>query len=263
MSYILDALRKAERDRNLGRPPSLGDVTAAPAASTARGPTPRTLALIALVLALLIATILLWPRHPAAPEPPVAPPVAAAPTPAPSAPAAAPVPQPEAEPEVAAPDAAEMLASDVPAESIDDLMDEPLAPADEEPAPAPEVATPAAPVHEAPLAPEDVETVPFESLPSPPAPSVAEVPGFVEEPPVESDVPLLRDMPSDYRGAFPALRVDVHVYNDDPARRWVMVNGRKAVEGATLSEGPTVSHITPDGIVFDFRGSSTLFPLNR
>ena len=76
-------------------------------------------------------------------------------------------------------------------------------------------------------------------------------------------MPPLRDMPSDYRGAFPELRVDVHVYDDNPARRWALVNGKKAVEGTTLAEGPTVAEIVPDGIVFDFRGRKSMFSLKR
>lgn len=255
MSYILDALRKAERDRNLGRTPSLGDVTAAAARPPSRRPSSRTLALIALVVVLLIATVLLWPRRPA-PEPsPTQAPVAAA-QPAPAAPtAAAPVASPPAPPPeiAAAPPAERTLAPDVPAESIDDLLDESELPADsvEEVEVQPSATVPA-PKAEAPEAPPAPAVVEEESEPAP-----------VEEDAVASDVPLLRDMPSDYRGAFPSLRVDVHVYDEDPERRWVMVNGRKAAEGTTLGEGPTVSRITPEGIVFDYRGASVLFPLNR
>lgn len=265
MSYILEALRKAERDRNLGRTPSLGDVTAPVSRPPSRRPTTRTMALMALVVVLLICTVLMWRRSPV-PEPAPAPPVAAAePVPATQpvpvvAPVAPVAPAAEAAAAPAIPpggtSAERMLAPDVPADSIDDLMDEPQVAAA-----VPDVA---------PIQPDTSGTVPvaampdeaaFDEVPDPVA-EVTEPPPVGEEP-IASDVPLLRDMPADYRGAFPELRVDVHVYDDDPARRWVMVNGHKAAEGSTLTEGPTVARISPEGIVFDFRGRSVLFPLRR
>jgi general secretion pathway protein B len=256
MSYILDALRKAERDRHLGRTPSLGDVTANPPRVRRRRPSPRTLGLLALVAALVICSVWLWPRDPA--RPPVQQALAVAPVP-PAPPLPPPVAAPIAsEPSVPSAAAAALpsertLAPDVPADSIDDLMGDAEVPA----------APPSEPEAEPESEPESAAAEPVE-----PDLSTQELPG--EPVPLEQqettaapEVPLLRDMPTDYRASFPLLRVDVHVYDDDPARRWVMVNGRKAVEGSTLSEGPTVSRITPEGIVFDFRGRSALLPLNR
>ena len=266
MSFILDALRKAERDRNLGRTPSLGDVTATAPRKPSQRPSPRTLGLIALVMGLLIVTVWLWPRHPPVTAPPPkaeAPPAAVAAAPAPSS---EPVPaqpmEPVPEPAPPAPEIATAvptdatLSPDVPAESIDDLMAEP----EPEPEPAAAIVDDVPPPEVAATGPASAPT--GDALEADPAPTLEEAPPPAE-PAAASDAPLLRDMPSDYRGAFPALRVDVHVYDDDPARRWVMVNGRKAMEGTTLGEGPTVSRITPEGIVFDFRGRSVLFPLNR
>lgn len=265
MSYILEALRKAERDRNLGRTPSLGDVTASVSRPPSRRPSTRAMGLMALVAVLSICTVLMWRRSPV-PEPAPAPPVAAAEPvpgsqPVPVVPPAAPVPPAS---EVAAVPAMppggtaaeRMLAPDVPADSIDDLMDEP-----EVVAAVPEVAQMQPDTGSA----ASVAAVPEDTVADEISDPMAEVsePLPVEEEPIASDVPLLRDMPADYRGAFPQLRVDVHVYDDDAARRWVMVNGHKAAEGTTLTEGPTVSRISPEGIVFDFRGRSVLFPLNR
>lgn len=255
MSYILDALRKAERDRNLGRTPSLGDVTAATARAPSRRPSRRTLALIGLVLILLVCTVALWPRgaaptHPASPPAPVA-----ASQPMPQGPATAtPMAVPAAEVSAAAaqPDAAleRTLDPEVPADSIDDLLEEPVPP---------------------PTVPDEGRPVTAGS--SPDEGSAQASAAVADEEPTEPpeleqgepavEAPPLRDMPADYRGAFPELRVDVHVYDPDAARRWILVNGHKAVEGTTLGEGPTVSRITPEGIVFDFRGRSVLLPLNR
>jgi len=266
MSYILDALRKAERDRNLGRTPSLGDVTSPSArVPVSSGPSKRVLALIGLVLGMLALAILLWPPAPEVAAPPA---VAAAPpvTTAVPAPAVSPPSTPPSD-EVALASqnlsedrpADPTVGADVAAESIDDLMDDPGVDASVDP-------------NELPLD-EGVETAPkAPSIARKPAASVesaSKATAVAEAPPPEPEavpadgIPLLRNMPSDYRGAFPELRVDVHVYDEDPARRWTLINGKKSVEGSTLAEGPTISEIRPDGIVFDFRGQTSLFPLGR
>ncbi len=133
--------------------------------------------------------------------------------------------------------------------------EEPELPLEEDVPAAPAAAPSRAKPAPAPAAPAVVESAPAAVVDAPaPEPEAAAAVG---------DVPLLRDMPSDYRGAFPELSVDVHVYHEEPARRWALINGKKAVEGSTLAEGPTISEIRPDGIVFDFRGRPTLFPLGR
>lgn len=267
MSYILDALRKAEKDRNLGRPPSLGDVTSTTArAPAAHGPSRRVLALIALVLGMLVMAMLLWPSAPQVAAPPAVPAIAPAPVPAP----VAATPEPTTDTTIAMqplPDERTVdptVGADVAAESIDDLMDdqaralsaeEPELPLEEDVPAAPAAAPSRAKAAPAPAAPAVVESAPAAVVDTPaPEPEAAAA---------VDDVPLLRDMPSDYRGAFPELSVDVHVYHEEPARRWALINGKKAVEGSTLAEGPTISEIRPDGIVFDFRGRPTLFPLGR
>ena len=70
-------------------------------------------------------------------------------------------------------------------------------------------------------------------------------------------------MPDAYRSAFPELNLDVHVHDAEPDRRWIMINGKKSVEGATLSQGPTVEEITEDGVIYRFRGELVKVPLNR
>lgn len=73
----------------------------------------------------------------------------------------------------------------------------------------------------------------------------------------------IRDMPFEYRQAFPGLRIEVHVYDVSPERRWAMINGAKVVEGTVLLEGPRVVEIAQDGIVFDWKGRHARLPLNR
>jgi general secretion pathway protein B len=57
------------------------------------------------------------------------------------------------------------------------------------------------------------------------------------------------------RGGMPELHLDLHVYANVPAQRFIFVNSRKYREGDTMQEGPLVEQITPDGAVLNFRGS--------
>ncbi len=60
--------------------------------------------------------------------------------------------------------------------------------------------------------------------------------------------------------SIPDLRLDIHVYSNDPAERFVFVNMRKYTEGQMLSEGPTIERITPDGAVLNQQGLRFLLP---
>jgi len=54
---------------------------------------------------------------------------------------------------------------------------------------------------------------------------------------------------------LPDLRLDLHVYAVDPAQRFVFINMRKLREGETLPEGVRVDHITQTGAQLSYRGT--------
>jgi general secretion pathway protein B len=60
--------------------------------------------------------------------------------------------------------------------------------------------------------------------------------------------------------ALPELHLDVHVFATRSAERFVFINMRKYHEGATLQEGPTVERIRRDGVILDYRGVRFLLP---
>jgi general secretion pathway protein B len=60
--------------------------------------------------------------------------------------------------------------------------------------------------------------------------------------------------------ALPELHLDVHVYGTKAADRFVYVNSRKYHEGARLQEGPTVEHIRRDGVVLSYQGLRFILP---
>ena len=59
---------------------------------------------------------------------------------------------------------------------------------------------------------------------------------------------------------LPDLKLDIHVFATNPAERFVFVNMRKYLEGQTLQEGPTVEKITNDGVVLNQNGLRYVLP---
>jgi general secretion pathway protein B len=60
--------------------------------------------------------------------------------------------------------------------------------------------------------------------------------------------------------ALPELHLDVHVYATKPADRFVYINMRKYKEGNTLQEGPVLEKIRRDGVVLNYQGLRFVLP---
>ena len=56
------------------------------------------------------------------------------------------------------------------------------------------------------------------------------------------------------------LHLDIHVYSEKPADRFVFINMVRHREKSRLAEGPLVREITPEGVVLDYRGTRFLLP---
>jgi general secretion pathway protein B len=57
---------------------------------------------------------------------------------------------------------------------------------------------------------------------------------------------------------LPELHLDIHVYSEQPAERFVFINMSKYKEDGTLAEGPVVKEIVPEGVVLEHRGTRFL-----
>ena len=90
--------------------------------------------------------------------------------------------------------------------------------------------------------------------PAPPAAAVAPAPG------PGPTLPRLGDLPAGERNALPPLKVSMHVYADEPAQRFVIVDGRRHVEGDVVAEGLVVGEIRRDGVVLSLHGRALLLP---
>lgn len=54
-------------------------------------------------------------------------------------------------------------------------------------------------------------------------------------------------------------RLDVHVYDDDPQRRFLLVELKKYREGDTLANGAVIEEILPEGVRMFYRGTRFIY----
>lgn len=74
-------------------------------------------------------------------------------------------------------------------------------------------------------------------------------------------VPLFAELPDDVRRQVPALKLGGLVYSAAPASRMVLVNGDVQREGSTVAPGLTLERINPKSAVFALRGQRFEVPL--
>jgi general secretion pathway protein B len=66
--------------------------------------------------------------------------------------------------------------------------------------------------------------------------------------------PRLGRLPYDLQQAVRPLRLDVHVYDEDPAGRFVMINGQTFAQGADIKAGLVLERIAREGAVLSWKG---------
>ena len=234
MSLILEALRKSEAERRRGEAPDLY-AELPPLARTQRRPMPIWLWLVIGVAVLAVA---LWLVQSVRQAP--------------------------------APAAVEAIASDT---ADGDVA--PTVVADADPPrptpPAPTTSTPVRPVVSTPNpAPDIVLAEPPDVASPPPAPAAAPDIAAVTPPPVAapetlpvppppvpvaSDADLLRlaDLSAAQRKQLPPLKISMHMWNDAPAQRFVIIDGTRLVEGDRIGDA-VLEAIKADGVVLNWNG---------
>jgi len=73
-------------------------------------------------------------------------------------------------------------------------------------------------------------------------------------------VPLYQDAAATAGASIPQLRLDLHVFAQRPQDRFVMINMHKLREGDSLPEGVHVDSITPEGAVLSYGAARFLLP---
>ncbi|AKU22137.1 general secretion pathway protein GspB [Massilia sp. NR 4-1] len=239
MSYILEALQKAQAERQLGEAPTIHAPTLERGATrTARsGKRPLVLALVLMSAAVagLLAMLLRSPAQPPAAQLPASAAPTAAPAPAAATPAAvqaesvvAPartaasaVPQ-----AVSAPIAAAPAAAPVPVKASD-IADAPK--------PASKVGVKAARAH---VAEEAGGKAPAAAAPA-------------EQ---EERAQLLRELPEPIQRAIPQISMSGYMYSKNPADRLILIDKVLRREGEEVAPGLVLEKLQAKGAVFSFRG---------
>ncbi|NNF60869.1 MAG: general secretion pathway protein GspB [Gammaproteobacteria bacterium] len=72
--------------------------------------------------------------------------------------------------------------------------------------------------------------------------------------PAAEQLPGYKELVLSGRARLPDFHLDIHVYAADRSSRFVFVNNRKYKEGDSLDEGGTVERITAAGVVLNHRG---------
>jgi len=230
MSYILEALKKSEQQREIGHVPGISSVHE----NTAKSVTGNWLWLIVTVLLLNagLLVLLLWPESESEPE---------------SATLSAPVREQPVQVQQHRPAAAPLVSQPPPVEKP-----VPRVPQTADIAPLPESPAPDVVKTETVAKPVVQEAV--IAAASPAQPQVVHTP----RPPVKAAAPALPVWPQIPTNLFQQLsgnlRLDVHVFSDQPQKRFVLINMKKYKQGEKLQEGPQLDEITLEGAILSFHG---------
>ncbi|MGB4335905.1 MAG: general secretion pathway protein GspB, partial [Chromatiaceae bacterium] len=66
--------------------------------------------------------------------------------------------------------------------------------------------------------------------------------------------PQERRLPREVEERLPSFLLTVHIYDAEPAKRFVMIDGRKLRQGDASRGGILVEEILPDGVALSFEG---------
>lgn len=274
MSYILDALQRADAERGRGNVPGLHArqlptalEEAAAARTGLRGPLVWG-GLLVLVLAATVAGVWMW-RSPASPSSPVAAAPATANQPAPATTPVASPPVPAAVPVVPVVPAVPVAPVVSPAAPTAPIATPPAALAPSAAAsvgapPAPPATVQAAAV--ARTAPQPAPTAPPAASVTPvvvpasatPAPRAATAPAPTSptgSSAAPAEAPLLSGLPEDLRRQIPALVITGVVHADNPAQRLLVVNNQVLTQDGQLGPDLVLETIGSRHSVFRFRGT--------
>lgn len=251
MSLILEALKKSERQRQVGTAPTLA--TPAMTRRARRSPLPW------LITAIVIAGVVGWWMSRDASENPPTPQADeivasgdnAKSAPAPEVPMTTlPPPAPiAAAPTVVAPPPA----AAAPANTEKKIVDAPVVVSDAA-APAPAVLPRTSPTPTGPIT-----TTPTPAPPPAAAPAATTPAAAVALSP-SAGLPLIWELPYSKRKDLPNLTMSLQVYSDDPASRFAIINDERRKEGDNLADGLLLREITPEGLILEFQEERFLYP---
>ena len=88
-----------------------------------------------------------------------------------------------------------------------------------------------------------------------PSPAFVRPPAPAPKPATTSGVPEWSDLSLEFRSGFTLPHLDVHVYSDNPEKRFILVDLQKFREGETLGSGAVLEEILPGSIQLYYQGT--------
>lgn len=115
------------------------------------------------------------------------------------------------------------------------------------------IATPPSPAASVPSkSPPSLFETKITSAPENPTPDVVASPQ-------EARIAGMAEMPVDQRQQLPALKLSMHVYSSESAKRFAIIDGQRINEGSVIGAA-VVEEIRQDGVVLSVQGQSYLLP---
>jgi len=98
------------------------------------------------------------------------------------------------------------------------------------------------------------ESVSSQNAPPPRTTNAAPVKTAQVPLPTVRKVVSLNELPSEVQREIPGLVIQLHAYSSNPAERLVSINSIRLREGGSLMLGLRLEEITPDGMIFSYKG---------
>jgi len=241
MSYILEALKKAEQQREIGQVPRI-DSEHEPAAA---GLSSRWVMIVVLILLINagLLLVLFWPDGSTGVSRSVA-----------MSPDVSPGTRATALPEAQRADSSDIVPDPVTGAGVQLGRENAMV----QPQPAVQASAPLVAPQPVPQAIE----VPSAAIPVVPPAELPPRPVSVQPPaPAQyaRNLPVWPQVPAHiFQRLSGGLKLDVHVYSDQPKDRFVLINLQKYHEGEQLQEGPVLDEITIEGVVLSLQGQQFL-----
>ncbi|OIO72405.1 MAG: hypothetical protein AUJ57_05900 [Zetaproteobacteria bacterium CG1_02_53_45] len=87
-----------------------------------------------------------------------------------------------------------------------------------------------------------------------PVTPISDAPSGVEQV-AKTNIPSRYELPVTVQNALPEIKIEGHIYDSDPARRMVFVNGSVRKEKQSIAKNLTLEEITPNGVILSYQGS--------
>ncbi|MDO9168014.1 MAG: general secretion pathway protein GspB [Methylobacter sp.] len=231
MSFILNALRKSEQERQALQPETVNDRILLPQPQQHSNKTAKFVVFLIVANVLVIGGFVWFIRNDLRSTPDTAPSISMT-LPAQETPLAAEFQAEKTPPPKSKPDA----------NSIAELIDGQKS----EPAPLPLKPV----IAKKPADDTLIKQAATKSKATPPLPTAVDIQPALPEPiPIKNDLLFLNDLPFDFRQTVPKFTINVFVYSQQPEDRWVMIDMVKYKPGQQIKNALLLQEIRPDSLV--------------